>query len=113
MIFNMKKQLALLLLSPFVAGEELSYKDYQCGKGFKAFSVRHFDDGRLEYEDKVTITSGLKVETTDEILYWELSTVPGKKFRFKIDKINNTAHISGSGFRGQWRKWKDAGNCVL
>ena len=107
----MKKLPALLLITPLVAGEELSYKDYQCGKGFKAFSVRHFDDGRLEYEDNVALTSGLKVESTDEFLYWELSITPGKKFRFKIEKLNNKAFISGSGFQGKWRKWKNAGSC--
>ena len=108
----MKKLLALLLLSPLVVGEELSYKDYQCGNGLKAFSVRHFDDGRLEYEDNATLTSGLKVESTDEFLYWELSITPGKKFRFKIEKLNKKAFISGSGFQGKWRKWKNGGNCT-
>jgi len=107
----MKKLLALLLLSPFVVSEEVGYKDYQCGKGLKIFSVRYFDDGRLEYEDNTFLTSGLKVESTDEFLYWELSARPGKKFRFKIEKLNNKASISGSGFQGKWRKWKKAGSC--
>ena len=109
----MKKLLALLLLSPFVAGEEeVGYKDYQCVRNLVSFSVRHFNDGRLEYEDKITITNGLKVQSTDEILYWELSITPGKKFRFKIEKLNNKAFISGSGFQGKWRKWKNGGNCT-
>ena len=47
----MKKLLALLLLSPFVISDEIGHKDYQCGKGFKAFSVRYFENGVLEYED--------------------------------------------------------------
>jgi len=107
----MKKLLAILFLSPLVVGNEIGYKDYQCGKGFKAFSVRYFENGVLEYEDNTFLKNGLKVESTDEFLYWELSSRPGKKFRFKIDKIKNKAYISGTGIQGKWRKWKDAGNC--
>ena len=109
----MKKLLTLLLLSPLVSGEEEDgYKDYQCVRNLVSFSVRHFNDGRLEYEDNNTLTNGLKVESTDEILYWELSITPGKKFRFKIEKLNNKAFISGSGFKGKWRKWKNGGSCT-
>ena len=109
----MKKLLALLLLSPLVVSqEEAGYKDYQCGKGFKVFSVRYFDNGILEYEDKTVLRNGFKIKNSKETLYWELSTAPGKKFRFKIDKLNNEAFISGSGYQGKWKKWKSAGDCT-
>ena len=26
-------------------------------------------------------------------------------------ELNNKAFISGSGFQGKWRKWKNAGSC--
>jgi len=51
------------------------------------------------------------IKNSEETLYWELSTAPGKKFRFKIDKLNNQAFISGSGYQGKWKKWKNAGDC--
>tara|TARA_A100001388_G_scaffold105204_1_gene77013 strand:+ start:436 stop:768 length:333 start_codon:yes stop_codon:yes gene_type:complete len=107
----MKKFFTLLLLSPFVASKEVGYTDYQCGKGFKVFTVRYFDNGILEYEDNVVLRNGLKIKNSEETLYWELSTAPGKKFRFKIDKLNNQAFISGSGYQGKWKKWKSAGDC--
>ena len=37
----MNKFLALLLLSPIVVSNEIGYKDYQCGKGFKALDIKH------------------------------------------------------------------------
>ena len=107
----MKKLIAILLLSPLVVGEEIGFKDYQCGKGFKAFSVRYFENGVLEYEDTAFLKNGLKVENSEDIIYWEIQVYPGKKMRFKIDKLNNKAYISGSGIQGKWRKWKNAGNC--
>ena len=109
----MKKLLVILLLSPLAISEEVGYTDYQCGKGFKTFSVRYFHNGILEYEDNVVLRNGLKIKNSEEILYWELSTSPGKKFRFKIDKLNNQAFISGSGYQGKWKKWKNAVDCTL
>ena len=64
----MKKFFILLLLSPFVASKEVGYTDYQCGKGFKVFTVRYFDNGILEYEDNVVLRNGLKIKNSEETI---------------------------------------------